>query len=149
MSQPALHIDSLTLALPSGVVLLENVSMTVRPGEVAVLLGGSGSGKSTLSRVLFEPEELARQGFSLESAKVSFDRDSLGLVPQRGALFDHLDVRGNIELAQRYRSEPSDDTTPATWLERVGLSPDILNAKVGKLSGGQAQRVAVARALAS
>ncbi len=149
MSQPALHIDSLTLSLPSGMILLEDVSMTVRPGEVAVLLGGSGSGKSTLSRVLFEPEELARQGFSLESVKVSYDRGSLGLVPQRGALFDHLDVRGNIELAQRYRSEPSDNTTPSTWLERVGLSPDILDAKVGKLSGGQAQRVAVARALAS
>lgn len=149
MSQPALHIDSLTLALPTGPVLLEDVSMTIAPGEVAVLLGGSGAGKSTLSRVLFEPEELARQGFSLESKEVSYDRGSLGLVPQRGALFDHLDVHGNIDLAQRYRTDAGDNTTPEEWLARVGLEPELLRAKVGKLSGGQAQRVAVARALAS
>ncbi len=149
MSTPALHIDSLTLALPTGAILLENVSMTLRPGEVAVLLGGSGAGKSTLARVLFEPEELAQQGFHLESVKVAFDQDTLGLVPQKGALFDHLDVGGNIELARRYRQSPRDDTTPSQWLERVGLAPELIHSSVGKLSGGQAQRVSVARALAS
>ncbi len=135
--------------LPSGQVLLDELSLSLHAGEVAVLLGGSGSGKSTLARVLFEPEELKREGFKVESKTLSFERDMLALVPQRGALFDHLDVHGNIELAQRYRAKGSDAALPADWLERVGLPISLSAAAVGTLSGGQAQRVSVARALAS
>ncbi len=147
--QPLLEIQSLEVVLPNGQVLLRDLSLTLHPGEVAVLLGGSGAGKSTLARVLFEPKELERAGFSVESKTVAYDRNTLGLVPQRGALFDHLDVRGNIELAQRYRGEARGEHDVETWLTRVGLSPDLSAASVGKLSGGQAQRVSVARALAS
>lgn len=123
--------------------------MTLHSGEVAVLLGGSGAGKSTFARVLFEPEELKRQGFSVTASNLEFQRDNLGLVPQRGALFDHLDVRDNIKLAGRYRAKAVENVSPEQWLERVGLDPGLATAKVGTLSGGQAQRVSVARALAS
>ena len=81
--------------------------MRLMPGEVAVLLGGSGAGKSTFSRVLFEPHQLAQDGFSVSSDSIQFLQDQLGLVPQRGALFDHLSVRGNIELALHYADHHS------------------------------------------
>jgi ABC-type transporter Mla maintaining outer membrane lipid asymmetry ATPase subunit MlaF/ABC-type transporter Mla maintaining outer membrane lipid asymmetry permease subunit MlaE len=148
---PRLDVRGLRVVLPSGKVLIEDLSMSVRPGQVAVLLGGSGAGKSTFSRVLFEREELERAGFGVITESLVFDRGHLGLVPQRGALFDHLDVRGNLDLAVRYaRDTGGPAVAPETWLERVGL-PASLAARghpVGSLSGGQAQRVAVARVLA-
>ncbi len=146
----ALRIEGLHVALPSGRVLLDDVDLSLRAGEVVVLLGGSGAGKSTLARVLFEREQLEREGFSVRAKCVEYDRDSLGLVPQRGALFDHLDVGGNIELAMRYRKHrPQNEHSVAGWLTQVGLDPALARSAVGKLSGGQVQRVAVARALAS
>ncbi len=146
---PRLEVRGLKVALPDGRVLIDDLSLTIAPGEVVVLLGGSGAGKSTFARVLFERDELERAGYQVSSSLLAFDRDQLGLVPQRGALFDHLDVRGNLELALRYAGEPPGDA--AAWLARVGLDPQVAapGTPVGSLSGGQAQRVAVARVLAS
>src|SRR5262245_31486794 len=92
----------LRIVLPDGRVLVEDFTLEVAPGEVAVLLGGSGAGKSTFARLLFERDELERSGFEVVGGHLAFERADLGLVPQRGALFDHLDVRGNIDLALRY-----------------------------------------------
>ena len=146
----------LRVALPDGRVIIDELSLDVAPGEVVVLLGGSGAGKSTFSRVLFERDELDRAGYDVVAAQVALDHGELGLVPQRGALFDHLDVRGNLELAIRHASSREGDravydTAPTVWLERVGLDPKLAEpgTPVGRLSGGQAQRVAVARVLAS
>jgi thiamine transport system ATP-binding protein len=154
--EPRLRVAGLRVALPDGRVLIEDASLAIAPGEVVVLLGGSGAGKSTFARVLFERDELDRAGFEVVAEEVRFERGELGLVPQRGALFDHLDVRGNLELALRYAREdaPTADAAaddPASWLERVGLDRELATpgTPVGKLSGGQAQRVAVARVLAS
>jgi ABC-type transporter Mla maintaining outer membrane lipid asymmetry ATPase subunit MlaF/ABC-type transporter Mla maintaining outer membrane lipid asymmetry permease subunit MlaE len=142
---PALKVEGLKVILPTGAILIDELSLEVKPGEAAVILGGSGAGKSTFSRVLFEREALERDGFVVEVRRLDIDREGLGLVPQRGALFDHLDVRGNLELAIQYGQKPSD---PMVWLERVGLEKHVADAPVSSLSGGQAQRVAVARALA-
>jgi ABC-type transporter Mla maintaining outer membrane lipid asymmetry ATPase subunit MlaF/ABC-type transporter Mla maintaining outer membrane lipid asymmetry permease subunit MlaE len=134
--------------LPDGRELIRELSLEVGAGEVAVVLGGSGSGKSTLSRVLFERDALIADGFELSFVEVSAERDKLGLVPQRGALFDHLDVGGNLELAHRYRSGGGDGAVDVgDWLSRVGLDPELAGADPSALSGGQAQRVAVARTL--
>jgi len=141
-----LAVRGLRVALPDGRVLIDGVDLDVAPGEVVVLLGGSGAGKSTFSRVLFERDELDAAGFDVVFAELALDRGELGLVPQRGALFDHLDVGGNLDLALRHaRSEER----AADWLERVGLDRELEHAPVAQLSGGQAQRVAVARVLAS
>jgi ABC-type transporter Mla maintaining outer membrane lipid asymmetry ATPase subunit MlaF/ABC-type transporter Mla maintaining outer membrane lipid asymmetry permease subunit MlaE len=152
---PRLSVRGLRVVLPDGGVVIDELSLDVAPGEVVVLLGGSGAGKSTFSRVLFERGELARAGFEVVAASVALDHGELGLVPQRGALFDHLDVRGNLELAMRHARAAGDDAAaaddPARWLERVGLDPALAapGTPVTRLSGGQAQRVAVARVLAS
>jgi ABC-type transporter Mla maintaining outer membrane lipid asymmetry ATPase subunit MlaF/ABC-type transporter Mla maintaining outer membrane lipid asymmetry permease subunit MlaE len=151
-----LDVRGLRVALPDGRILIDGVDLTIGEGEVVVLLGGSGAGKSTFARVLFERDELDAAGFEVVAAKLDLDRGQLGLVPQRGALFDHLDVRGNLELALRHAekrtgdpAKPADEA--ADWLSRVGLDPKLADAgtPVTKLSGGQAQRVAVARVLAS
>ena len=146
-----LSVRGLRVVLPDGRTLIEDLSLEVAPGEVAVLLGGSGTGKSTFARVLFEREELERAGFEVVQAELRYERGDLGLVPQRGALFDHLDVRGNIDLALRYASGGPAGEEPRAWLDRVGLEPALAEpgVPVARLSGGQAQRVAVARALAS
>jgi len=132
-------------------VLIDGVDLSIGAGEVVVLLGGSGAGKSTFARVLFESDELDAAGFEVVAAQLDLDRGQLGLVPQRGALFDHLDVRGNLELALRHSGSSYDDDEAADWLKRVGLDPALAEpgTSVTRLSGGQAQRVAVARVLAS
>lgn len=174
-SDPAarLTVHGLDVILPDGHRIIEDLSLQVAAGEVVVVLGGSGSGKSTFSRVLFERQALERQGFEIIADTLEMRQGELGLVPQRGALFDHLDVRGNLDLALRYagsdaRSDHGDPgiaassrdqpdsaadprrEEPARWLERVGLAPELAapGIPVSSLSGGQAQRVAVARALA-
>jgi ABC-type transporter Mla maintaining outer membrane lipid asymmetry ATPase subunit MlaF/ABC-type transporter Mla maintaining outer membrane lipid asymmetry permease subunit MlaE len=151
----ALAVRGLRVVLPDGRILIDGVDLTIGAGEVVVLLGGSGAGKSTFARVLFERDELDAAGFEIVSAELALDRDQLGLVPQRGALFDHLDVRGNLELAIRHGAAHAgardEDNTAEAWLTRVGLDPKLAapGTPVTQLSGGQAQRVAVARVLAS
>src|SRR5688500_5817130 len=148
-----LSVRELKVALPDGRVLIDGVDLDISEGEVVLLLGGSGAGKSTFARVLFERDELDAAGFDVMAANLDLDRGQLGLVPQRGALFDHLDVRGNLEIALRHAEGPRDATIDEVpeWLARVGLDRKLAEpgTSVTKLSGGQAQRVAVARVLAS
>src|SRR5688572_20705299 len=151
--QMTLSVREPKVALPDGRVLIDGVDLDIGEGEVVVLLGGSGAGKSTFARVLFERDELDAAGFDVMAANLDLDRGQLGLVPQRGALFDHLDVRGNLEIALRHAEGPRDTTVDEVpeWLARVGLDRKLAEpgTSVTKLSGGQAQRVAVARVLAS
>jgi thiamine transport system ATP-binding protein len=144
-----LAVRGLRVALPDGRILIDGIDLEIGEGEVVVLLGGSGAGKSTFARVLFERDELDAAGFDVVATKLDLDRDQLGLVPQRGALFDHLDVRGNLELALRHGG--GDRSEVGEWLKRVGLEASLAEPgiSVTRLSGGQAQRVAVARVLAS
>lgn len=156
MSELALQILGLDVTLPNGRALFRALDLEVRSGEVVAILGGSGAGKSTLARVLFQREELEREGFSVAHRRLEA-HGGLGLVPQRGALFDHLDVAGNLALAQRHGQKAaasnSGDLQGAIlrWLKAVDLPAALAErgTPVAQLSGGQAQRVAVARTLAS
>lgn len=144
---PILAVTGLSVSLPGGATVVSDASLTLRPGRVVALLGPSGAGKSTLLRAITAPEELRERGYG-----VSFDDRVLdaevAFIPQRGALFDHLDVAGNIGLAQiaggkRVHVEP--------WLSAVDLDHALAEkgTSVATLSGGQAQRLAVARTLAA
>src|SRR5690349_2445901 len=113
----ALAVRGLRVALPDGRVLIDGIDLDIEPGEVVVLLGGSGAGKSTFARVLFERDELDDAGFDVMAAQLDLDRGQLGLVPQRGALFDHLDVRGNLEIALRHAAGSEEGDAPEKWLE--------------------------------
>lgn len=140
-------VQGLEVMLPDGTLVVRNTDVTVRAGQVVALLGPSGGGKSTLLRAILDPDELRRRGYSVRWTTREVHA-SASYVPQRGALFDHLDVAGNIALAQTANGQPRD---PARWLRAVDLEDafDANGRSVGTLSGGQAQRVAIARTLAA
>jgi iron(III) transport system ATP-binding protein len=136
-----------------GTPVLRGIDLQVKSGALTAILGASGSGKTTLLRVItgFEPAD--RGSVTMDDLlmddgrhRVKPERRRIGLVPQDGALFPHLTVRGNVAfpLPRRDRHGPRPDEV----LELVGLTG--LGARYPhQLSGGQQQRVALARALAS
>jgi len=141
------HIRGLSVALPDESVVVSATNLHVCSGEVVALLGPSGAGKTTLLRGMFGPEELRDRGYVVSWSERDIAAEP-AFVPQRGALLDHLDVRGNIALAQAGGGSKGD---PAIWLRAVDLDENIgaRGRSVAALSGGQAQRVAVARVLAA
>ncbi len=139
--------EGLTVVLPTGVPIVQDARIVVQTGHVLTILGPSGSGKTTLMRALLSPDELRGDGY-LVSWKSRTVAVAPAFVPQRGALLDHLDVGGNIALAQA-GGGAARDVVP--WLRAVDLDESVAipGRSVGTLSGGQAQRVAVARVLAA
>ena len=119
----SLAVYGLCVALPDGTALIEDLQLEARRGEAIVVIGPSGAGKSTLLRALFDREAMSAEGFliSSESAEI---RSSLGLVPQRGALFDHVDVAENLGIALRAAGRASTVHEIARWLTIMGLDPE-------------------------
>lgn len=136
---------------------LRGVSLTVKTGEVIVIIGPSGSGKSTFIRTINRLEEHQRGDIVVDGITLSHDirniaeiRREVGMVFQQFNLFPHLTVLQNITLAPinvRKWSRERAEETATKWLTRVGI-PEQANKYPGQLSGGQQQRVAIARALA-
>ncbi|WP_217571754.1 amino acid ABC transporter ATP-binding protein [Streptomyces sp. GbtcB7] len=147
--------------------VLNGVELTVRPGEVTVILGPSGSGKSTLLRVINHLEKpeighvslngeligVRRHGERLKELTeraILAQRSRIGFVFQNFNLFPHLTVLDNVAaapVATRRLKRPEARELARTLLDRVGLA-DKADAYPRQLSGGQQQRVAIARALA-
>ena len=131
---------------------LVGIDLTVEHGTTVALLGPSGSGKSTLMRVIAGLEhpdegEVRLEGRSLAGIPPS-DR-AFGLMFQDLALFPHLNVSDNIAFGLRMRRW-SPDATRERVVELVELTriSHLLNRKTDELSGGEQQRVALARSLA-
>ncbi|TVR58724.1 MAG: amino acid ABC transporter ATP-binding protein [Spirochaetaceae bacterium] len=139
------------------VVALKDASLSVRPGEVVLIIGPSGSGKSTLLRCVNRLEHLSSGEIWVNGRRVTDPhgdireiREEVGMVFQNFHLFPHLDAISNITLAPRtVKKVPKDEAEERgrALLKRVGLS-DKEFAYPDQLSGGQQQRVAIARALA-
>ncbi|MDR1166726.1 MAG: amino acid ABC transporter ATP-binding protein [Deltaproteobacteria bacterium] len=137
--------------------VLNGVSLSVRQGEVLVIIGPSGCGKSTLLRCLngLEPinsGEIEFDGKIITGAQANWNlvRQKIGMVFQNYELFPHLNVMENILLGPlKVQKRPKAEATEVAcgWLERVGLL-DRAEAYPRELSGGQKQRVAIVRALA-
>ena len=138
-------------------VVLDDISLEVKRGEVIVIIGPSGCGKSTFLRCLNALEPI--QGGSVKVAGKSVDADERGLVELRQKvgmvfqsydLFPHMTVLDNITLAPmkaRGVAREEAEAQARALLERVGLA-DKASSYPRQLSGGQKQRVAIARALA-
>ena len=137
--------------------VLNDITAEVRKGEVVVVCGPSGSGKPTLIRTInrLEPIDSGTiivngQETHARSASVNTIRREIGFVFQQFNLFPHMSVMDNITLAPRKLrglSRAEAETKARALLERVGLA-DKAEAYPSQLSGGQSQRVAIARSLA-
>lgn len=133
-------------------VALDGVSLAVAPGEVVALVGPSGCGKSTLLRVLAGLEVPAAGRVSWDGADLTRrppHERGFGLMFQDHALFPHRTVGENVAFGPRMRGDAAADRRArvAEVLELVGLA-GFEERTVDTLSGGEAQRVALARSLA-
>jgi thiamine transport system ATP-binding protein len=135
-----------------GRTVLDGVSLHVPTGEIVALLGPSGSGKSTLLRVIagLHVPNRGRVAWNGEDlAGVPPHRRGIGLVFQDLQLFPHKDVGANVAFGLRMQGVDRDARRQrvARLLELVGL-PGYEHRRPATLSGGEAQRVALARSLA-
>ena len=136
---------------------LKGVDLTVKEGEVVVIIGPSGSGKSTFIRCINRLEVHQEGRIVVDGVELTNDlrniekiRSDVGMVFQQFNLFPHLTVMQNITLAPiwvRKHTRADAEATAMALLERVGI-PEQAEKFPGQLSGGQQQRVAIARSLA-
>jgi lipoprotein-releasing system ATP-binding protein len=162
MSEPILATNALRRSFTQGEVtidVLRGVDLVVQPGEIVALLGPSGSGKSTLLQAVglleggFEGSLrlLGREAADLDDdGRTQLRREALGFVYQFHHLLPEFNARENVVLPQLIRgADPEAARSRAEQLlSALGLE-QRLDHRPSKLSGGEQQRVAVARALAN
>lgn len=150
-----LHIKNLSKCYGDTKVL-KNINISVKKGEVVVIIGPSGCGKSTLLRCLNGLEEIQEGEVQLDDQVVnpnkknlSKNREKIGMVFQSYDLFPHLTILQNVTLAPikvKKRNRREVEKEALELLERVGLRSKK-DDYPRQLSGGQKQRVAIVRAL--
>ena len=127
-------------------VLFEEMSYTFEPNYFYALIGPSGSGKSTLLNCLGKLDNLSFGTIQLgmkdisEIKPLSYFRETVGFLFQNYALIEEETVKQNLNIVKKFS-----EIELIASLERYGLSKTYLNRKVFTLSGGEAQRVALAR----
>lgn len=129
-------------------VLYQDLNLTIADGEFAVLTGASGCGKTTLLDMIagIEPIDsgvILADGLNITKRKnrLTYFQTKLGMLFQNFALIENMTVRKNLELVQR---KSRSDISIEDALRHVGMQ-DYLDKKVCTLSGGEQQRVALAR----
>lgn len=138
-------------------IAVNNVNLTVNEAEFLVVLGPSGSGKSTLLRLINkmierDGGEISVEGQNVDDFKAEELRKSIGYVIQSIGLFPHMNVKANIATVPKLLKweEERIDQRVDEMLRLVGLEPaDYKDKRPSELSGGEAQRIGVARAMAS
>lgn len=138
-----------------GAAAVNSVSLDAQDAGVLALLGPSGSGKSTLLRLIAGLEPLdageIRIGGEIVSSPRRFlapEQRRVGMVFQDHALFPHMSAGANVAFGLNRLGRAARDAAARAWLDRVGLGARI-DAYPHELSGGEAQRVALARTLAT
>ncbi len=162
MTEPVLQTRGLKRSFTQGAVaidVLRGVDLTVAPGEIVALLGPSGSGKSTLlqavglleggfeGEILVCGEQVAKAG---ANRRTVVRRDRMGFIYQFHHLLPDFNALENVVLPQLVRggTRAEADTRASELLTALGLG-QRLDHRPSQLSGGEQQRVAVARALAN
>jgi sulfonate transport system ATP-binding protein len=141
-----LTLDHLGKTYPNGTRALDGVSLAVERGEILAIVGGSGCGKSTLLRLVSGLDTPSQGRVTLDGETITAPHEKIGVIFQEPRLLPWLSVAGNVGfgLADRPKAERAERVAAA--LDRVGLS-DKAKVWPRELSGGQAQRVAIARSL--
>lgn len=162
MSEPIVHLDHVSRIYTRGaltVTAVDDLSLTIAPGEFTVVCGPSGSGKTTVlnliggldeptsGRIILEGRDTAQLG---RAALARVRRDRIGFVFQAYNLIDALTAYENAELVLAMQKVPISERRPRVEkiLEDVGLA-GLGDRRPDQLSGGQQQRVAIARAIAA
>ena len=127
--------------------IFTDLNLIFESGKSYALIGGSGSGKSTLLNIIGRLEKIDSGNVLVDKQDIwkikerAFFKNTVGYVFQNYSLIDNKTVYDNLSLITK------DKKTITDVLEKVGLSSDYLHQKIYELSGGQAQRVAIARML--
>jgi urea transport system ATP-binding protein len=139
-------------------VILRNVSLRVKPGQVVCLMGRNGVGKTTLMKSIMGLLK-AREGTVIyngidltKKAPGVRAKSGIGYVPQGREIFAQLSVYENLLLgleASRSKEQARGDSIPPEAIEKFPVLPTMYERRGGDLSGGQQQQLAFARALAS
>ncbi|PZT87154.1 MAG: ABC transporter [Citromicrobium sp.] len=162
MNSPVVELKNLTRSFEQGgerIDVLRGVNLSIMPGEIVGLLGPSGSGKSTMLQAVGLLEggfggEILIAGHSAEksdaNARTTLRRDHLGFVYQFHHLLPDFDARENVVLPQLVasKSRAEADARAEELLVALGLG-HRMDHRPSQLSGGEQQRVAVARGLAN
>jgi putative spermidine/putrescine transport system ATP-binding protein len=149
MSGLAVHLDGLRRSFGS-VHALDNLDLSIQPGEFIALLGPSGCGKTTALRILAGLEDTDAGRVMVGGKDVTAlpaNRRDMGMVFQAYSLFPHLTAVKNVEFGMRLRGRRKPAGRAREMLELVGIGRHA-DRYPHQLSGGQQQRVALARALA-
>ena len=127
--------------------IFTDLNLRFESGKSYALIGGSGSGKSTLLNIIGRLEKIDSGNVLVDKQDIwkikerTFFKNTVGYVFQNYSLIENKTVYDNLKLITK------DKKTITDVLEKVGLSSDYLHQKIYELSGGQAQRVAIARML--
>ncbi|HEV8501092.1 MAG TPA: ABC transporter ATP-binding protein [Casimicrobiaceae bacterium] len=146
-----IHFDDVSVAYGDQVVL-ESLSLAVKPGEIVALIGPSGSGKTTALRAVAGFVRPSRGRIAIGARDVTDlppHARNIGMVVQNYALFPHMRAEDNVAFGLRARGAPAElirERVPEC-LRMVGMA-NYARRYPRELSGGQQQRVAIARALA-
>lgn len=155
MNDPLIQIDNISKTFDGDKLALDNVSLSVSPGEFITIIGPSGCGKTTLLRTINRLTDFDSGGITIMGKKIElWDRPllrrNIGYVIQNAGLFPHLTVRENIQFVMRISGKDK-ERREARTLELAAMiefSRAQLDEYPDNLSGGQQQRVGIARALA-
>ena len=123
-------------------MLFEDFNLELQSGEIVAITGPSGCGKTTLLRCICGLEDLDEGQIVLDGRDITYtlaEERGIGLIFQRPVLYPHLDVKGNLKLG----SQDCDVSATLAEVDLIGFE----NRRVETLSGGEGQRIALARAL--